>query len=215
MRGLMIVAIAVLLFSGAVGAEEGIPRSFSREFPIETGSDLEVFLKVGEMEVETAPVDKVRVEVTASCRPQSDAKCSKRLEAIELESVTGESGTSVSIRGVSKRYSNMDVDAKFTVPETSALSVRMYAGEVRVEGAGQDLDVRLKFGDVTVRQPLEKTRSVLADANIGDAEVFASSGQTDPSRPFLVGSRVFWEDGEGEADVAVNLGAGSVTVHLD
>ena len=103
----------------------------------------------------------------------------------------------------------------FVVPEDSPLTVRMYAGEARIEGDGQNLVVRLKFGDVEVRLPLAATHSVLADANIGDAEVFTAIGDPDPSRPLMVGSKVQWDEGPGEADVVVKLGAGSISVHLD
>lgn len=214
MRRLMPV-IAVVLLAGPLVAESGSTRSFEQVLPIHAGTDLEIMLKVGEMVVESAAVDEVRVEVTATCRPKSLEKCQERLERLQVESLTNADGTQVKVAGVSKRYSKMEIKARFLVPEDSALTVRMYAGELRVEGGGQDLAVRLKFGEVTVHQPLASTRSVLADANFGDAEIFTSMGEPDPSRPFLVGSKVSWNDGEGEAQVAVNLSAGDITVHLD
>ena len=164
-----IVAVAAFLVAGFAGADEDSRRTFTREFHIPAGSPLEVGLKVGEMEIETAAVDKVTVEI----------------------------------------------EAKITVPESSPLAVKMYAGQLRVEGGGQDLEIRVKYGDVTVHQPQAATQSVLADANFGDAQIYASSGDTNPRRPWLVGSRVTWDGGEGDATVTVNLSAGDATVHLD
>jgi len=210
-----IVAIAVLLCAGVAVAELSSSREFTSEFAIPPGSHLEVGLNVGELEIETADIDKVIVEVKAHCRPAGDEKCYRRLEKIQAESVVNDSGTSVRITGVSKRYHRMEIEAKIKVPKSSPLAVRMYAGELDVAGDGQDLSIRLKYGDVTVRQPLAATQSVLADANFGDAHIYATSGETDPRRPWLVGSKVTWDDGEGDATVTVNLSAGDAKVHLD
>ena len=97
------------------------------------------------------------------------------------------------------------------------VGIRWYsiAGEIRVEGGGQDLAVRLKYGEVDVHQPLDRTRSVVADANIGDSRIYAAKGQPDSSRPFLVGSKVTWDEGPGEAEVTVKLSAGDITIRLD
>jgi len=196
-------------------ADESAKREFTSEFSIPEGSDLEIGLKVGELDVETAEIDRVIVEVEARCRPGADSKCYRRLEQIQAESVINGSGSSVWITGVSKRYHRMEVEATITVPRSSPLAVRMYAGELRVNGSGQDLDVRLKYGDVDVRQPMSATQSVLADANFGDAQIYAPAGDPDARRPWLVGSKVTWDDGEGEAIITVNLSAGDATVHLD
>ena len=209
------VAVALCLFAGPLVAESGPSRTFEQVLPVSPGTHLEVSLKVGEMEVETAAVDAVKVEVTATCRPKSLEKCEERLERLEVESATDHSGTVIKVAGVSKRYSKMSVTARFIVPESSPLSVRMYAGELRVDGGGQDLAVKLKFGEVTVHQPEASTQSVLVDANFGDARIFTNSGDTDASRPFLVGSKVSWNDGKGSANIAVDLSAGDITVHLD
>ena len=211
----VIVILAVFLCVGLANADDGSSREFTREFSIPAGSPLEVSLKVGELEVQTADTDKVIVEVEARCRPNADAKCHRRLEKIQAESATNDEGSSVWIKGVSKTYSKMEVEATITVPASSALSVRMYAGELDVNGGGQDLDVRLKYGDVTVHQPMEATRSVLVDANFGDAAIYAPSGDPDTRRPWLVGAKAKWDEGDGEAAVAVNLSAGDASVYLD
>lgn len=129
--------------------------------------------------------------------------------------MVNDSGSSVQVTGLSKRYHRMEVEATITVPESSALAVRMYAGELRVNGGGQDLDIRLKYGDVTVHQPMEATQSVFVDANLGDAAIYAPAGDPNTRRPWLVGARATWDEGEGAASVAVNLSAGDATVHLD
>ena len=214
MRRILVALVVVACVSSAF-AEEQSSRTFTREFSIPQGNPLEVGLKVGEMEIQTADVDMVTVEIRARCRPAGDEKCYRRLEGIQAESVVDESGSSIRVTGVSKRYHRMEIEAKITVPESSPLAVKMYAGELRVEGGGQDLEIRVKYGDVTVHQPQEATQSVLADANFGDAQIYASVGDTNPRRPWLVGSKVTWDGGEGDATVTVNLSAGEATVHLD
>ena len=214
MRRIFVALIAVICVT-AVFAEDRSSRTLTREFAIPSGNPLEIGLKVGELEIETAAVDKVTIEIEAHCRAGSDPKCYRRLEDIQVESVLNDTGSSVRITGVSKRYHKMEIEAKVLVPESSPLTVKMYAGELQVKGGGQDLGIRLKYGEVTVHQPLSATHSVLADANFGDAQIYAARGDTDPHRPWLVGSRVTWDDGEGDAIVTDNLSAGDATVHLD
>lgn len=214
MRRLM-VAVAVFLSAELVVGADDASHSFTSEFSVASGTSLEVGLMVGEMMIETASVDKVTVEVEAHCRAGADTKCYRRLEKLGAELVQEATGSQVRITGVSKRYHKMEIEAKVIVPEGSPLAVKMYAGELRVDGGGQDLDIRLKYGEVTVHQPLASTESVLADANFGDAQIYASTGDTNPRRPWLVGSRVTWDNGEGDATVTVKLSAGDATVYLD
>ncbi len=214
MRRWIIALVAVFSVGVAFGDDNSV-RTFDREFAIAPGSELQVALKVGELRVETADVDSVLVEVEARCRAGSEPKCFQRLEKLGAELTVTGSQSAVSITGVSKRYHRMDVEVRVVVPKSSPLSVTMYAGELSVAGDGQDLEVRLKYGDVTVHQPLASTQSVLADANFGDAQIYAPLGDADSRRPWLVGSRVTWDEGEGDARVTVNLSAGDATVHLD
>ena len=170
---------------------------------------------MGELQVETANTDTVRFEIEARCRAGADEKCLRRLAKLDIESSVEESGTLIEVTGLSKRYHRMEVEATVVVPQSSPLLVTMYAGEVDVAGGGQDLDIRLKYGDATVTQPFAATRSVLADANFGDSQIFAPAGETEPRRPWLVGSRVTWDEGEGDAVVTVKLSAGEATVRLE
>ena len=210
-----IVATVVLLLAGAAVADDGTARELTRELEIAAGRPVEVSLKVGELQIETAATDKVTVEIEARCREAAEPKCYRRLADLDAVSTATEEGTLVEITGVSKRYHRMEIEATVTVPESSPLVVRMYAGELDVAGGGQDLDIRLKYGDVSVTQPMAATRSALADANFGDAQIYAAAGDADPKRPWMVGSKVTWEGGEGDAVVTVKLSAGDATVHLD
>jgi hypothetical protein len=211
----VIVGVTLLSCIGVVRADDSATRSVHHEISIPAGTAVALGLAVGELTVESAAVDAVSVDIEARCREGAARKCRRRLEDIRTETSSNDAGTSIRIVGVRKRAHHMEVEARIVVPESSPLAVKMYAGEMQVAGGGQSLDIRLKFGDVTVHQPLAATRSVFADANIGDAEIYSAVGEPDPHRPFLVGSEVTWDEGEGEADVAVNLGVGSATVYLE
>lgn len=215
MRRLIVAVLAVLLAGTAV-AELDSERELIVEFSIPEGERLEVGLKFGELQIETAATDKVTFEVEARCREGADPKCFRRLENLDVElEPAPESGTLIQVTGLSKRYHRMEIEATVVVPESSPLVVKMYAGELDVAGGGQDLDIRLKYGDATVTQPLAATKSVLADANFGDSQIFAPLGETDSGRPWLVGSRVTWDEGEGASTVILKLSAGDATVHLE
>ena len=210
-----IVGIALFSCVGAVRAVDLPARSVHHEAAIPAGDPVALRLSVGELIVESAAVDAVTVDIEARCREGAGDKCRRRLQDIRTEASINDAGASIRIVGFRKRAHHMEVEAKVVVPESSPLAVKMYAGEVQVGGGGQSLDIRLKFGDVTVHQPLAATRSVFADAKVGDAEVYAATGEPEPHRPFLVGSEVTWDEGEGDADVAVNLAIGSATVYLE
>jgi hypothetical protein len=58
-------------------------------------------------------------------------------------------------------------------------------------------------------------RAVYLDAGIGESRIWGSNGRVDSSRPFLIGSEVEWEAGDGDSKIVVDIGIGEVSVHLD
>ena len=115
----ILVTIALLLTVGTPLIAAESERELVREFPVPPGKGLEVALKVGELQVETANTDTVRFEIEARCRAGADEKCLRRLAKLDIESSVEESGTLIEVTGLSKRYHRMEVEATVVVPEVT------------------------------------------------------------------------------------------------
>ena len=56
--------------------------------------------------------------------------------------------------------------------------------------------------------------TVWLDANFGDASLRLQDEGIEGRRPLLVGAEVFWDQGKGPCDLAVDLGAGDIMTRL-
>lgn len=83
-------------------------------------------------------------------------------------------GGKLSIEGAHLRRGNNNLEVKIEVPRRTNLSVRMFAGEVKVEEVKGDKDIELGAGQVTISSIHEEDyRSV--DASVGVGEVKAQA----------------------------------------
>lgn len=214
-RLLTTLLLATALVTGAAHAGDQA-REISRSFKVADGQTLRLDLSVGEFRVEGADVDSVEADLRVECRWGDDDDCARMLDKVELVSRT--SGRRLVIELVSDsswRKSKLEVEGDFRVPRGGALEVDMGVGELTIEGVAADVSADLGVGELSIRVPAASVRSVSLDAGVGEAKLLGAGTSVEGRRSLLVGSEVFWEDGEGEARIRADVGVGEATVYLE
>lgn len=83
-------------------------------------------------------------------------------------------GGRLSIKGAHLNHGNNNLDITIEVPRRTNLSVRMFAGEVRVEEVKGDKDIDLGAGQITISNIHDEDyRSVRASVSIGEVQARA------------------------------------------
>ena len=214
-RGL--ATLLLVLAAGGVAAAPagaGERRTLHRDFEPGDHSDLRLEVPYGELTVTAADVDRVQVEIIARCSHGWD-DCADRLERIDVESRSRGEELVLEVTGL-RRMSNhgLELEVQATVPTKLGLAVRLGAGELRIEGVKTDLQVHVGAGDIDIRMPEENVRSVDLRAAVGDASLNLPDGRVEAERAHLVGGRLSWRRGPGDAEVEVQVGAGDIDVRL-
>ena len=191
-------------------------REISRSFALEEGRILRLDLSVGEIRIEGADIDEVEVDLRIECRWGSDDDCDKLLEKVDLASRTTSRRLIIEIESDSSwRKTKLEIEGDFRVPRDVPLEVDMGVGELTIEGVVADLNADLGVGELSIHIPASAVRSVGLDAGVGEAKLFGAGTYVEGRRSMLVGSEVFWDDGEGEARVRADVGVGEATVYLE
>ena len=209
----LLIAAAALTTAAHAGSKS---REISQSFPIEDDRTLRLDLSVGEIRVEGADVDEIEAELRIECRWGSEEDCDRLLDKVSLEARTTSRRLILELVSDSSwRKTKLEIEGDFRVPRNVALEVDMGVGELEIEGVIADLNADLGVGELTIRVPAAAVRSVGLDAGVGEAELFGAGSYVEGRRSMLVGSEVFWDDGEGEARVRADVGVGEATVYLE
>ncbi len=215
MRRKILIALAGCLLATAAWAGQR-SKEISTSFGVQAGQAVRLDLSVGEIRIQGADIDRVEAELQVECRWGSDEDCERLLEKVELESRSTERRRIVEVVSDSSwRKTKLEIEGDFRVPRGAALEVDMGVGELEVEGVERDLIVDLGVGEVMIRMPASKVGSVGLDAGVGEAELIGSGGRIEGRRSLLVGSEIYWDEGEGQARVRVDVGVGEITVWLE
>jgi hypothetical protein len=220
-RGALVVLGAAALLAGPAWAappRAGDPdgdadRKLQRTFTVASPGPVRIDLRYGDLHVEPGSAGEVGAELRIRCR-EGSRRCAENIEKIDLEAVP--SGRDFELRVVGlPRFSNhgTEIELWVRVPPGGSLDVDVGAGQVRVTDLESDLRVDLGAGEIEVRMPESAVRSVEASARVGDARLSHGGGEVSERR-HLVGARVDWGDGPGEATVDLQVGAGEVAVRL-
>ncbi len=214
---LLIAAAALAAAALATAAHAGSKaREISRTFPIEAGQTLRLDLSVGEILIEGADIDKIEVELRIECRWGDDDDCARLLEKVDLESRTTARRQVLEIVSDSSwRKTKLEIEGEFRVPRGTSLEVDMGVGELTIEGVAADIAADLGVGELTIRIPAAAVGSVGLDAGVGEAKLHGAGAFIEGRRSMLVGSEVYWAEGEGEARVRADVGVGEATVYLE
>ena len=215
MRRYVLLLIATALVAAAAQAGSKT-REISRSFTLEADQILRLDLSVGEIRIEGAEIDKVEADLRIECRWGNDEDCERLLEKVDLES--RETSRRLILEVVSDsswRKTKLEIEGDFRVPRGVALEVDMGVGDLTIEGVTADLSADLGVGEVSIRLPAAVVRSVGLDAGVGEAKLLGAGTFVEGRRSMLVGSEVFWDEGEGEARVRADVGVGEATVYLE
>ena len=215
MKRWMVLLIACAALAPATHAGDKA-REISRTFALEAGQTLRLDLSVGEMRIEGADVDKVEAELRIECRWGNDEDCERLLEKVDLDSRTTSRRLIIEIESDSSwRKTKLEIEGEFRVPRGVTLEVDMGVGDLTIEGVETDLSADLGCGELSIRIPAAKVRSVAIDAGVGEAKLLGAGTFVKGRRSMLVGSEVFWDQGKGEARVRADVGVGEATVYLE
>jgi hypothetical protein len=206
-------ALIVALAASPAAADHG-KKNLAQTIAAGEARSIAIDFPVGDLRIETGSGDTVRVDLKVEC-DRWFRSCEDRLEDVELRSDLENGKLHVDIRGYGHGHSgDLEVNGTITVPANRALRVDMGVGQLDIDGISGRLDVDLGVGDVTVRMPASAVRSVSIDAGVGDTTLRLPSGPVDDERSF-VSSEIDWNEGRGEASVAVEVGVGDAVVRLE
>jgi hypothetical protein len=228
---LVLSAAAVLavmfLVMAASPARAGERRVLTGEYPVANARRLEVSVPFGEVRIEGTDDGQVRVRVEAEC--DGDRHCDEFLEDLRLEGKNRGGALHVKLEGSNfhagldfdrhdrgwDRDGDTDIDITVVVkvPRSLKVDLNMGAGEVNVVGLRQDLSIDLGAGEVNVHMLARHVGSVEVDMAVGETVIHQGGKTKEYAR--VLGGPVRWREGNGEAGIDVNLGAGAVEVTLD
>jgi hypothetical protein len=209
--GPLAAAGLALALAGPAGAAG---RSIERRIPVGDQQQIQVEFPYGELEIEPTEGDSARVVLTARCE-RWGGRCEDRLERVLVEHESRGDRLVIRVTGVSKvSNKGLQLRLRLQVPARD-LSVDMTAGDVLIEDLRQDVRVDLKAGDVDIRMPEDRVRSVDVHVAVGDASLRLPGQHVEASRSHLVGGSVRWDEGRGTSRIEVDLSAGDATIRLD
>lgn len=184
---------------------------------VEFGEPVTIRFGIGELDIESSSAQEVRADLDVRCRPKlSDALCEKYRQRLRLEPHRTEEGIEVRLVGLPKyKMRKLELDGSVRVPRWSPLTVKVGIGDVDIRSDSENLVVDMGIGDLTVRAPAAAVGSVKVGTRIGDASLSRASGYIAGKRRMLIGAKVNWAQGEGDAAISVGLKIGDAKVVLE
>jgi hypothetical protein len=211
----MVLSIAALALATAAYAGTEV-REISSTFTLEQDQLLRLDLSVGEIRIEGADIDQVEADLRIECRWGNKQDCERLLAKVELTARdTSRRRILELVSDSSWRKTKLEIEGDFRVPRGTSLEVDMGVGELTIEDITGDLSADLGVGELSIRIPAAAVRSVGLDAGVGEAKLLGAGNFVAGRRSMLVGSEVFWDQGEGKARVRADVGVGEATVYLD
>lgn len=180
--------------------------------PVDVGQSVRISFGIGELEIEANDAAEIRTELEVDCKQLDAERCRRYAERLKLEPRTKDGVVEVRLTGLRRsQRRKLGLDGRITVPRWAPLDVRVGIGDVTILAGEKDLAVNMGIGDLTIRAPRETVGSVVMGTRIGDASIHGDV-QAEGGRRMLVGSKLRWRDGEGEAAIDVGLRIGDAKV---
>lgn len=147
-------------------AETNIPCKRTLSRPLQPRAVLIIDSKPAGLEIVGTDQDAIHV----SCTAGSD----EAAEAAAFYFSPTANGGKLSIKGIHFEHGDNNLQVKVEVPRRTNLSVRMFAGQVRVEEVKGDKDIEVGAGQITISSihPMDY-RSVDASVSIGQVQAGA------------------------------------------
>jgi len=209
------LALSILWILATVSgvAADGLGE-LTRTFETEAGQKVRLQLPVADLRLEVADGNQVQADLLVSCRWQQ--KCADILSEIELVSSSTAQRFVVELKGLSQWQSaKVEVEGTLIVPRSADLELDIGVGDVKVHGVVNDLRIDMGVGKVKIWQPVASVKDVSLEVKVGEATLFGVAEGVSDRRSFLVGSEVFWDQGQGEARIEVDVDVGEVTLWLE
>jgi hypothetical protein len=213
MNRVLFISLALVMLPIALGANK--LRELEQEFEVQPRQMILLEVPVADLRIETADTNKVQADLLLRCRWSTD-DCQARMARVELVSRSTKRRLVLELEGLSGWHnSKIDIEGTITVPRSSPLDVEMGVGELQIRGVEQDLRVDLGVGEVKAWLPGAKLSAVSLDVGVGEAEILGATERVSGRRSFLVGSEVFWDNGEGENHVDLEVGVGQISLWIE
>jgi hypothetical protein len=167
MRSVCAVAGAALFACNLVGfAETKVPCSETLSHPLRSRAVLTIDSKPAGLHIIGSDQEAIRVFCTAGSEETA--------KAVSFHFSTTVKGGMLSIEGTHNHHGNNNLDITIEVPRRTSLSVRMFAGEVRVEEVKGDKDIEVGAGQITISSIHDGDyRNVNASVGVGEVQARA------------------------------------------
>ena len=190
--------VALVGCSIAGFAETKIPCSQSLDHALQSRAVLTIASRPAGLQIVGTDQDAIHVSCTAGSE-ENAKEVSFRFSATA-------NGGKLSIEGAHMEHGNNGIQVKIEIPRRTSVSVRMFAGEVRVEEVKGDKDIEIGAGQVTISSIHEGDyRSV--DASVDAGEVKASAFGADKGGLFRSFKR---ENASGDYRLRAHVTTGEV-----
>ncbi len=158
--------VALLACNIAGFSETKVPCGQTISHPLQTRAVLVIDSKPAGLQIVGTDQEAIHV----SCTAGSD----ETARNLALHFSPTANGGKLSIEGAHLQHGNNDLEVKIEVPRRTNLSVRMFAGEVRVEEVKGDKDIELGAGQITISSIHDGDyRSVNASVGVGEVQARA------------------------------------------
>jgi hypothetical protein len=167
MRSVCAVAGAALFACNFAGfAETKVPCSQTLNHPLQARAVLTIDSKPAGLHIVGTDQEAIQVSCTAGSEETA--------EAVAFHFSRTASGGMLSIEGTHNHHGNNNLDITIEVPRSTSLSIRMFAGEVRVEEVKGDKDIEIGAGQITISSIHEgEYRNVNASVGVGEVQARA------------------------------------------
>jgi len=214
MRRVIAVAALAAILAAASSATADEVRSFSRSFDGAVLDQPLLDFPIGELEIEGTRSEKLMVEVTIECsRRRSLDACIDRAEDIELGSRESDGSIDLWVEGYSKwRSRGMHLEMRVLVPAMMDVDVEMSIGELDITEMLGSVTVDMSIGEVTLEGSEEIVGRVSLDTGIGESSLSTHRGRNSSAGVFT--REIAWTEGNGDANIKIELGIGEISVRL-
>jgi hypothetical protein len=207
------LAIAAVLVLTAATGNASTVRDLDSRLPVEDATSVRADLPVGEFEVATSRDADVHLRLHVTCKDWND-RCDQQIHDLVIRARRDGSVLRFSLDNVPWiQHDSFKVKGILEVPPKLAVQVKVGVGQLTVRDVHDDLDVELGVGEVEVRMRQKDVRSVRLSSGVGDASLDVGARHMRSSG--LLGHRLHWSEGPGEAEVEVEVGVGESSVELN
>jgi hypothetical protein len=161
MRVTVAIAGAVLFCCALAGsAQTAATCDQTLTAPLHARSVLSIDSRPAGLEI--VGTDEETIHITCAARDNDDGNASR----IRLRFSPNATGGKLTIQGEHMRHGN-GAQIRIEVPKKTSLTVRMFAGEVKIEQVSGDKDIAIWAGQITITNHNWNYRAVEASVSIG------------------------------------------------